>query len=520
MSDSTKLAHSLIRQLIEVGISDFVISPGSRNAPLSIALSQAATKHLIDLHVKLDERGAAFFALGISKASNNYVAVISTSGTAAANFLPAALESVHGANKLLIITADRPARLRKTGANQTTDQIGIFQSIKTHDISRETNLEGYLTGNPVHLNIQFDEPLISSEDSDWLSGIKVSPRNFSNNIEGKLQVSEGVLVVGHDRGGYTKNEIGNFAMKLNWPMIAEDPLSFPNSIAHASIFLADQQISESLKPKQVIAIGRTTLSRSINSFISSIPETIVIDPRTKDVDINRQANVLLNMLPMEVKSDSTNSENWYKAANSAAKELENLPWSEQQAITSICNQLIDGSAVFIGSSRPVRDIEAFVHPRSGIDVFANRGLAGIDGNISTVFGIAEKFDSTTAILGDLTFLHDISALANPTRLNIRIFVIDNNGGGIFSTLPQASAENFEQIFGTPHNLDLVNIVKGFGISATRASNLVELNKLITKPIKGLEVVVISVPTRFENAKNLREIFQRVSKAVRIGINLA
>jgi 2-succinyl-5-enolpyruvyl-6-hydroxy-3-cyclohexene-1-carboxylate synthase len=189
-------------------------------------------------------------------------------------------------------------------------------------------------------------------------------------------------------------------------------------------------------------------------------------------------------------------------------------------ITKICEQLTDGSAVFIGSSRPVRDIEAFVHPRSGIEVFANRGLAGIDGNISTIFGIAEKFDSTTAILGDLTFLHDISALANSPKLNIRIFVIDNNGGGIFSTLPQSNAENFEQIFGTPHNLDLLKITDGFGVSSSRVSNLDELNQLISKPITGLSVVIVSVPSRSENAKNLKEIFQRVSNAVRIGINLA
>jgi len=188
LSDSTKLAHSLIRQLIESGVSDFVISPGSRNAPLAIALSEAAAKNLIDLHVKIDERGAAFFALGISKASNNYVAVICTSGTAAANFLPAALEAVHGGNKLLVITADRPARLRKTGANQTTDQVGIFKQIKTHDISTDTDIKVYLTGDPVHLNIQFDEPLISSDKSDWLAGIKITPINFSNDIKGKLEV--------------------------------------------------------------------------------------------------------------------------------------------------------------------------------------------------------------------------------------------------------------------------------------------------------------------------------------------
>ena len=141
MSNSTKLAHSLLRQLIEVGVSDFVISPGSRNAPLAIALGEAASKEIIDLHIKIDERGAAYYALGISKASNNYVAVICTSGTAAANFHPAALEAFHSNNKLILITADRPARLRKTGANQTTDQVNIYSVVKTHDFAAEIEIK-------------------------------------------------------------------------------------------------------------------------------------------------------------------------------------------------------------------------------------------------------------------------------------------------------------------------------------------------------------------------------------------
>ncbi|MSX69923.1 MAG: 2-succinyl-5-enolpyruvyl-6-hydroxy-3-cyclohexene-1-carboxylate synthase, partial [Actinobacteria bacterium] len=154
MNASTKLAHSIIRQLIECGISDFVLSPGSRNAPLSIALQEAAAKNLIELHVKIDERGAAFFALGLAKAANNYVAVICTSGTAAANFHPAALEAFHSHGKLLIITADRPAQLRKTGANQTTNQVNLYPAIPTHDFSAPIEITHLLKGGPVHLNPQ------------------------------------------------------------------------------------------------------------------------------------------------------------------------------------------------------------------------------------------------------------------------------------------------------------------------------------------------------------------------------
>ena len=520
MSNSTKLAHSLLRQLIEVGVSDFVISPGSRNAPLAIALGEAASKEIIDLHIKIDERGAAYYALGISKASNNYVAVICTSGTAAANFHPAALEAFHSNNKLILITADRPARLRKTGANQTTDQVNIYSVVKTHDFAAEIEIKKLLTGSPVHLNVQFDEPLIESEKTDWLAGLKILLPNYESKISGRLEVGSGVLIIGHDRAGYSVAEVNTFVSKLNWPVISEDPISFPQSIAHASLFLSDPQIAAKLTPENVIVIGRTTLSRSTNTFINLAKKVIVIDPRTADIDSKREADLILKALPTEVVSVKSDQSIWHVASDAAAIQLENLVWSEQLAITTICELLPDESALFVGSSRPVRDIEAFAHPRSGVSVFANRGLAGIDGNISTVFGVTNEFERTTAILGDLTFLHDISALTNATVGNLRIFVIDNNGGGIFSTLPQANTGNFEQLFGTPHNLDLLKVIAGFGVSVIKITNLGELQSAASKEIKGFEVVVVNVPSRESNADQLKSITQRVSSAVRIGINLA
>ena len=520
MSNSTKLAHSLLRQLIEVGVSDFVISPGSRNAPLAIALGEAASKEIIDLHIKIDERGAAYYALGISKASNNYVAVICTSGTAAANFHPAALEAFHSNNKLIFITADRPARLRKTGANQTTDQVNIYSVVKTHDFAAEIEIKKLLTGSPVHLNVQFDEPLIESEKTDWLAGLKILLPNYENKISGRLEVGSGVLIIGHDRAGYSVAEVNTFVSKLNWPVFSEDPISFPQSIAHASLYLSDPQIAAKLTPENVIVIGRTTLSRSTNTFINLAKKVIVIDPRTADIDSKREADLILKALPNEVVSVKSDQSIWHVASDAAAIQLENLVWSEQLAITTICELLPDESALFVGSSRPVRDIEAFAHPRSGVSVFANRGLAGIDGNISTVFGVTNEFERTTAILGDLTFLHDISALTNATVGNLRIFVIDNNGGGIFSTLPQANTGNFEQLFGTPHNLDLLKVIAGFGVSVIKITNLGELQSAASKEIKGFEVVVVNVPSRESNADQLKSITQRVSSAVRIGINLA
>jgi 2-succinyl-5-enolpyruvyl-6-hydroxy-3-cyclohexene-1-carboxylate synthase len=514
------LAHALLRQLIEVGVSDFVVSPGSRNAPFLIALGEAASKQIIDLHVKIDERGAAFFALGVSKASNNYVAVICTSGTAAANFHPAALEALHSGNKLLLITADRPSRLRKTGANQTTIQTNIFPGIKTHDIASEIDLKSLLKSGPIHLNVQFDEPLISQDKSDWLSGLKVIPKIYSNTATGSIEVGEGVLVIGHDRGGYTVNEINDFAVKLNWPIIAEDPLSFPKAIAHVSLLLTDQKILESFAPENVVVIGRTTLSRSTNNFIKTAKNLIVIDLRILEIDSKREGNLLLPTLPAQVKSGRPDAAIWEKVSSIAASEIAKIAWGEQLAITSICESIPDESALFVGSSRPVRDVEAFCHPRSGIAVFTNRGLAGIDGNLSTIFGIAQEFENTFAILGDLTFLHDISALINSPSENIRIFVIDNNGGAIFSTLPQAGVENFDQLFGTPHNLDLAKVCAGFNLLVSTVCNMAELQNVLAKEVEALEVVIVKVPTRQINAEKLRQVTQSVSSAVRIGINLA
>ncbi len=520
MINSTNLARSLVRQLIELGVCDFVVSPGSRNAPLLIALGEAADKSLIELHVKIDERGAAYFALGLSKAADNYVAVVCTSGTAAANFLPAVLESVHGRNKVIFITADRPAKLRNTGANQTTNQINLYPFVKTHDLTSEIEVKRLFDGQPIHLNIQFEEPLVDSQSNDWLAGIQIKPVKNENIVSGELRATSGVVVIGHDRAGYKRNEIANFISKLNWPVVSEDPLSFPTSIAHASLFLSDETVRNFLAPENIISIGRTTLSRSINNFINCAKKRIVIDPRIKDIDFNRQADELLSHLPSELVCEQSDQKIWQSISARASAELQGLNWSEQLAAISICENLPDDSALYVGSSRPIRDIEAFAKPRNGIEVFANRGLAGIDGNISTIFGIAEKFSTTYAILGDLAFLHDISALASVPKKNLKIFVIDNNGGGIFSTLPQASAKNFEKLFGTPHNLELSKIVSGFGISSCEVNNLTDLQAKMTSPVKGVEVIIVKVPNRNENAEQLMQITQNVSSAVRMGINLA
>ncbi len=524
MSSSTSLARATVCQLIELGVQHFVLSPGSRNAPLSIALFEAEARGLIELHIKVDERGAAFYALGISKATNQYVAAICTSGTAAANYFPAALEAYHSDNKLLLITADRPSRLRKTGANQTTDQVAMFQSVKSHDMHEQLDLSLVLTGGPVQLNIQFDEPLLSDDTSDWLAGIKPAQAAVPFFTKRKLSAAgNGLIVVGHDKANIELTELNQWLVESGLPVIAEDPLTIPSALAHASIYLADEVIRNALAPDYVIVIGRTTLSRSINALIAQTANLYIVDDRAEKIDPARSATAIYPVLPTLAIDDVDPLwlDRWSKASANAAKDIaSDAEWSESLALRTIAEHLPDGSALFVGSSRPIRDIEGFASPRTGISTFANRGLAGIDGNTSTIFGISTQFQKSFAVLGDITFIHDVSALIAPPAADLTIFLIDNNGGGIFSTLPQAGVTGFEKIFGTPHNSDLEKIIAGFGISVIRVKSASDLEREIVHPHSGLRVVLVEVPTREAMASHVKEMYQRVSSAVRIGANLA
>ena len=522
MNTSTTLARAIVRQIIEAGVSDVVISPGSRNAPLTIAFYQAAARKLITLHTRIDERTAAFFALGITKATGKPVPIVCTSGTAVANYHPAILEASHSNLPLLVITADRPAELRKTGANQTTEQARIFGKAVRYfaDVSgaaypMELPFNSLKSG-PVHLNIQFSEPLNSDDDGDWLAEVKIKePIDFNRKTAGTFYTksNRGVLVIGHDRAGFSVEAVTNFAHQLGWPLITEDPLSFPNALSHASLFLTSQTITDDLAPDTVVVIGRTTLSRSINRMISISRKTIVIDPRILTVDGDRAADQKFTALPIiEVPPvDSEYLERWKKYSTRTEKKVSDLSqWSEALVAREIGAGIPSGTSLYISSSRPIRDIEGFAVARGGVETFANRGLAGIDGNISTALGIASHRTSTIAVLGDLSFLHDITGLIHDEKINLRIFVIDNNGGGIFSTLSHRGVAGFEEIFGTPHNLDLLKIAAAFGVSTSQVENQAELKIELAKPISGLSLVLVKVPDRENNADNLKAIYDSVT----------
>jgi 2-succinyl-5-enolpyruvyl-6-hydroxy-3-cyclohexene-1-carboxylate synthase len=521
-NNATSLARVVVRQIIESGVSDVVISPGSRNAPLSLAFFAAAQEKLIRIHVRIDERTAAFFALGLIKSTGRAVPIVCTSGTAVANYHPAVLEAHHSNLPLLVLTADRPAMLRKTGANQTTEQARIFGKAVRYfaDVDgpvfpMELPLDSLRSG-PVHLNLQFDEPLLPDSDSDWLSHIKISPRLHKDRKKNgtlRLVGARGVVIIGHDRGGLTVDEISQFTKVIGWPVIAEDPLSFPDALPHASLFLSSHEIRSTLIPQSVVVIGRTTLSRSINAFIKLSPITYVVDQRVATVDSERSADRIFTQLP-ELQGVIHSEEwiaKWNKIAERAHKLIDSLDgWNEAVIAKTIASEITNDTALFISSSRPIRDFEAFASPRNGVTTYANRGLAGIDGNISTALGIAFNHKSTIAVLGDLSFLHDLTGLINQEEINCRFIVINNDGGGIFSTLPQRGTPGFETVFGTPHGLNPAAIAQSMGINAVEINSLKNLVAQVKAPIKGISVVVCNVPNRESNADTLKSIVDSLS----------
>ena len=485
---STELARKVIRDFIEHGITDFVLSPGSRNAPLSIALYEAEARGLIDLHVRIDERTAAFFALGITKATKHPAVVICTSGTAVANYYPAFLEAHHSDLPLIIISADRPARLRGTGANQTTNQINLFNCGRF--FSNE-NYELHADG-PTHINLEFDEPLLSDDKSDWLKDLAekelIEPDVTTELFD--VPAGKGIVIVGHDG-----IDVTDFAETLAVPLIAENPLSYPNAIAHASLF------SSQLEIDWAVVVGRTTLSRSTNALIAKAKEVFVIDPRAAKVDPNRNATKIFSDVPTIVGT----AESW----NISSELIELDGWSEPAVAQCIAANLPIGASLYVASSRPIRDLEAFAYPRAGVEVFANRGLAGIDGNLSTAIGIASKRECTFAVVGDLAFLHDLTALVNQEEIKLKLLVINNDGGGIFSTLPQAGVKGFEKIFGTPHGHDLFEIASAFKIPVTEIDDLKTLKQFMNPPSK-FEIGILQMPSREANAALIKELTKRVN----------
>lgn len=557
MNPSTALARVFVDELARCGVSEVVISPGSRSTPLALAFFD---HEAIRLHVRIDERSASFLALGLAKASGKPVPVVCTSGTAAANLYPAALEAYHSGVPLILFTADRAPELRQTGSNQTVDQLKLFggavRSFTEVGVAEER--EGAVaywrstigravaqaldirTGGPVHVNVAFRKPFLPDDDPLWpesLAGrpsgapwISLSrPQLRPVNVEAPAR---GVLLLGD--GAPDPVAALRFAQQAGWPVIAE-PTSGARygeqALSSAAYLLQVPEFTARHCPDLVITAGKVSLSQGEQelgalALIRSAKRHVVVDPSDQWPDPVRSADEVIPALgdPINAAPSPAWLSSWLAADATARRVVDAIvdadehP-SEPRLARDMVAALAEDSLLVIGASMPIRDVDATMLPRRGPHMLTNRGVSGIDGVVSTAIGAALAHQragggGAYALLGDLTLLHDQNGLVlgpDEPLPDLTIVVVNNNGGALFSVLPQAGVgPAFERLFGTPHNADLSYLAAAAGVPYTRLEAMSELPALLkVAPGAGLRLIEVRTD-RAANATLHNRLLQAVS----------
>ncbi|MDO4783612.1 MAG: 2-succinyl-5-enolpyruvyl-6-hydroxy-3-cyclohexene-1-carboxylic-acid synthase [Propionibacteriaceae bacterium] len=517
------MAQTLVRTLIAEGITDAVLAPGSRNAALSILLDRAARSGQIRLHVRVDERSAGFLALGLGKASGRPAPVVCTSGTAAGNLLPAAMEARHAGVPWLALTCDRPAFRVGSGASQTTDQPGIFGvfAVASQRLSSSSGrprhwaaglrrtlgaARGTRTGRPgpAQLNVEFSEPLLAEPGHDEpapppavaLPGRGPGPAHA-------LKAGPRSVVLAGDATPQTGARARAFAEAAGLPLLAE-PSSNARGGANA-ISCYRLLLGAGLRPgiERVVTFGHPTLSRPVAALLSDPGvEHIVVAEHADWPDVGASASVVCDGVAWSGPPAGRDWLEGWRAQDRALRERLDAELTGLSGYTLAAEVVAAtgaGENLVFGSSNPIRDADLAPIASAPATAWANRGLAGIDGTIATAVGIGLATDApTTLLLGDLTFTHDLGSLAFPPgepRPRLRIVVADDDGGSIFHTLEQGGpdyADSFERVFAVPHGLDLGAIAAGFGHPVTRVGRRGELRAALRRPIGGVEVVVVGI----------------------------
>ncbi|HEV2783556.1 MAG TPA: 2-succinyl-5-enolpyruvyl-6-hydroxy-3-cyclohexene-1-carboxylic-acid synthase [Actinophytocola sp.] len=555
MNPSTAQATVIVDELVRNRIRVVVVCPGSRNAPLAMALHSAAERGLVSLHVRTDERSAGFLALGLSLGGDRPAAVVCTSGTAAANLHPAVLEAYHSGVGLLVLTADRPAELHGSGANQTIDQRGLFGPaavavdfpVAERRGAQNAVWRGLVCravaqaehGRPVHVNIPFREPLVPTFEPRWPEALDGRPggRPWTTSTVARSVAGSRVdfplpartlMVVGSGRPDRAAAAAA-VAARAGWPVVAEPSRQAAAMSSGASVLrcgpllLACGELPPALRPDAVIVVGRPTLSRGVRGLMGTVP-VYGIGDHPQWTDPQYVAEHVRGWLDLDdLSSVDGFAPDWpaaWQQADAAAstvvdKLLAEEDWPTGLAVArDLMEALPAGATVFLGSSNPIRDVDLVADPRADIAVYANRGVAGIDGNVSTAAGLALATDGVCyALVGDLTFLHDLNALAigpHDTRPNLTIVVLNDNGGAIFALLEQGAAEHapsFERVFATPIGADLSSLCTGYHVPHTLATTPADFRAALT-PARGLRVI----ETRPDRT-HLRDLHARLRAAV-------
>jgi 2-succinyl-5-enolpyruvyl-6-hydroxy-3-cyclohexene-1-carboxylate synthase len=523
VNPSTAFATVVVDELIRCGVREAVVAPGSRSAPLALALAAADREGRLRLHVRIDERTAGFLAIGLIRGTGLPVPVVTTSGTAVANLHPAVLEASHSGLPLIVLSADRPPALRGAGANQTTDQIKMFGSAVRmfHELGtpvREVGQVAYWRSQvartvakavgarsadpgPVHLNCPLSEPLVPTDGPDWpesLDGRSTGPWTAVHAAAGQPSaVSPGpkTVVVAGDGASQAARLVAEAGQ---WPLFAEPSSrarTGPTAISAYRLLLQASSLAERIE--RVLVFGHPTLSRPISRLLARPDvEVIVVSPTGLWPDPARRATSVVTGLEVTA-ADTTNwLVSWQQADQLARPAIDKLlaDGLSGPRVAAIVGEAVgaDGMLV-VASSNPIRDLD--LAPVVPIRTIANRGLAGIDGTISTAVGAAlANAGPTVALIGDLAFLHDSNGLVigpDEARPDLRIVVVNDNGGGIFSTLEQGDpthSTHFERVFGTPHNVDLAGLCAATSTPYTLVETADALRAALSPTIAGVDVV--------------------------------
>lgn len=498
---------TLVDEWVRCGVTHAVVAPGSRSTPMAIAL---ADRSELAVHVVHDERVAAFVALGLGLGGTPAV-LVCTSGTAAVNFHPAVVEAGLSDVPMIVCTADRPPELRGIGSPQTIDQLQLYgRSVRWfHDLLppdaadpvewRPIAQRAFATAaaGPVHLNLPFREPLVGDvgEIPEPIGPPLPVPRAFASNgpVSAELDRQRGVVVAG-GRSGEDPAAVAALAERLGWPILA-DPTSglrgASNAVSTFDALLRHQAFADAHAPEVVVRVGRAPASKVLSQWIvrTGAPVLQVGGPGVVDPDRNVVAFCTFDDLGgMTGAAGTPWMARWRHADERADRAIvETLAatgLSEPAVARTVADSLPVDAELVVASSMPVRDLEWFGGRRAR--AHANRGANGIDGVMSTALGLALSGRPTVALVGDIAFVHDSNVLVALRQRNVdlRIVVIDNDGGGIFSFLPQRSSlspSRFEQLFGTPHGTDVGALATAHGIATRTVATSHELADAVTTP---------------------------------------
>ncbi len=558
-------AGALVEELVRCGLREVCVAPGSRSTPLVLA---AAESKELRVRVFLDERSAAFFALGVGKSSDVPAAVITTSGTAVANLLPAVVEAHQSEAPLLLLTADRPHHLRDADANQAIRQPGIFGDFVREawdlpqplaDAAALRHLRAVAVramaaalgdpAGPVHLNLPFRKPLeptpvegdvpsdLAERHPVAVQGrggeplVRVGRRRARASDEDRerldhlLASSERPLLVAGPvpRPQDVGPALIRFAAARGVPLLA-DPLSGARTqpdrgatrVAAYDLFLRDASVRERLRPDLVVRVGAAPTSAALNQWLESLLDVpqVVVDAGARWKDHLNAASHYLQVDPEEILLEMGMGheraaaagwrKRWRSVDQAARAGAQGAPGPRHEGLVAaaVVAHTPAECALFVSSSMPIRDVDGFGGVRDdGLEVYGNRGASGIDGIVSTAAGVsAGTVRRTVALMGDLAFLHDANgllALREP-GVQVTLVVVNNDGGGIFHMLPvRAYDPPFEELFGTPHGLDLAHLARLHGIPHERIEDLEGLDGVLQESLAAPGSRLVEVVTRRE-----------------------